>query len=477
MSNNRDDFDFDDDFFQDNDDQFDFGGEEEELPAGLDEGIFEEDMPTIEEEPEERGGSRTFTCLAIIMILLFIGGLALVLYLILRPTGPSDLELTATQVVFLNQTVEAQLNMTQTAAREFDIMTLTAAAFTDTPSPTFTDTPVTRPPTVTPTPTLDPTELAATQNALALAQTATAIALASQASPTNTPAPPEALSIRENFATEVAFATAQGQFQQQVFSTLVAFGTQIAALPTDPQAEATVVQAIAATQAALDAELDAVFSAVDAVNVAIATLAGENASIATQLAAATSAIATTQAALATAQLGATQAAVETQTFLATQIAASADVGTPVSAATQAAFSTPPVFSTQAAMATQIILATRAALVELAEGGEVVVQLPTNPLEAVNQTATAIAGAFLTATAQAAGTAEVEPPVTPAVTPGFTPVATALPDTGLFDDIASNGGEGIGLLAVAVIGLIGVIFLSRRARTMNNKSAPPPPPNE
>lgn len=296
MSGNRNDFDFDDDFFQD-DDQFEFGGDEADLPAGLGD-EFDEDMPFIEEEPDERsGGSRTFVVLAILMILLFIGGLALVLFLILRPPAITDVQLTSTQVVLLNMTVEAQLAGTQTLAREFEIMTLTAAAFTDTPSPTATDTPVTRPPTVTPTGTLDLTEMAATQNALNLAQTATAIALASLASPT----PDLTL-------------TAQG------------------------------------------------------------------------------------------------------------------------------------FSPTPSPTVQV----------------------TSALEAVNQTATAIAGAFLTATAQAAGTAVV--PVTSAVTPGFTPVATALPDTGLFDTIATGGSEGVGLLALAVVGLAGVIFLSRRVRTMNAKAA-------
>jgi cytoskeletal protein RodZ len=301
MSNNRNDFDFDDDFFED-DDQFEFGGDEEELTSGLGD-EFDEDMPFIEEEPEERGGSRTFVVLAILMILLFIGGLALVLFLILRPAEVTPVQLTSTQVVLLNMTVEAQLAGTQTQAREFELLTLTAAAFTDTPSPTATDTPVTRPPTMTPTGTLDPTELAATQNALALAQTATAIALASQASPT----PDLTL-------------------------------TAAAASPTPT-----------------------------------------------------------------------------------------------------------------------------------------IQV-TSALEAVNQTATAIAGAFLTATAQAAVTAEVIPQ-TPGLTPGFTPVATALPDTGLFDTIATGGGEGIGLLAIAVVGLVGVIFLSRRVRTMNAKATAPNTPTD
>lgn len=89
------------------------------------------------------------------------------------------------------------------------------------------------------------------------------------------------------------------------------------------------------------------------------------------------------------------------------------------------------------------------------------------LSAVNQTATRIASDFLTATAAAAGVGGGE--VTPTQEqPGFTPIprATALPDTGLFDDIA--GGGGIGLLALAVVGLVGVIAISRRLRASNDE---------
>lgn len=47
------------------------------------------------------------------------------------------------------------------------------------------------------------------------------------------------------------------------------------------------------------------------------------------------------------------------------------------------------------------------------------------------------------------------------TPGVAP--TALPDTGLFDDIASGTG-GLGALALMALGLVAVIFVSRRLRT-------------
>src|SRR5690606_41998209 len=93
---NRDDFDFDDDFFQD-DDQFDFGGDDDDLPSGLGD-EFDEDMPFIEDDGDGNGGSsRTFIELAILMILPIIGGLALALVLILHPPdGPTNPKLTAT---------------------------------------------------------------------------------------------------------------------------------------------------------------------------------------------------------------------------------------------------------------------------------------------------------------------------------------------------------------------------------------------
>ena len=47
------------------------------------------------------------------------------------------------------------------------------------------------------------------------------------------------------------------------------------------------------------------------------------------------------------------------------------------------------------------------------------------------------------------------------TPGVAP--TALPDTGLFDDIAGGTG-GLGALALMALGLVAVIFVSRRLRT-------------
>jgi hypothetical protein len=125
-----------------------------------------------------------------------------------------------------------------------------------------------------------------------------------------------------------------------------------------------------------------------------------------------------------------------------------------------AFSTPPMFATQGAIATQSALATRQALINMALGLVTpTVVLPTatpdlSGLESVNMTATAIAGAFLTATAQAG---------TPIATVSAQIVPTALPQTGLFDDVTGGSG-GVGVLALAVVGLVGVIIVSRRLRS-------------
>ena len=154
---------------------------------------------------------------------------------------------------------------------------------------------------------------------------------------------------------------------------------------------------------------------------------------------------------------ATQAALETRVVIATEAAL----------ATQQAFLTPQAISTQAAIATQNALGTRQALINMALGLNT--PTPGNGLEAVNQTATAIAGAFLTATAQAVTPGAIT--VTVSSQQAFPTLAvTALPDTGLFDDVVSGGSGGLGVLALAVFGLVGVIVVSRRLRGVNERSA-------
>lgn len=316
----KNDFDFDDDFFKDDNDEFDFGPDEE-FPSGLDNNI-DEDMPVIEEEPEERGTNRTFVVLALLLILLFIVGLGAVVLLATRDTGPTDAEMTATQVVMLNQTVEAQLALTQTQAAEFEFMTQTALAASPTPSPTLTFTPR---PTVTPSPTTDIT-----------AQAATAL------------------------------------FEAQM--------TQTALAEIPPVIEET------ETIEAPTAEVVVIVPTVD------------------------------------------DSAALNQTATALALLA-LPTATPTVRATE-------------------------------------------PIEAINMTATAIAGAFQTATALAGGGAgggDFPTPTQEVIggpTAAFPTAAfpTALPDTGLFDDIAGGGRDGIGLLALGIVGLVGVIFISRRLRS-------------
>jgi cytoskeletal protein RodZ len=93
---------------------------------------------------------------------------------------------------------------------------------------------------------------------------------------------------------------------------------------------------------------------------------------------------------------------------------------------------------------------------------------------LNATATFLAGQLLTLTAQAGGVTGG-----PTQEAGFgtqVPRPTALPDTGLFDEVAGGGRDGIGMLALAVVGLVGVIVISRRLRSsgdedQQNKSQP------
>ncbi len=537
----RNDFDFEDDFLSDDNEPFDFD-EEEGFPSGLGD-EFESDMPEIEEEIDERGPNRTFVFLAGIMILLFVVALVAVLFLATRPTGPSDLELTASQVVMLNLTVESQMAETSTQnALDFSL-TQTAAAWTPTPSETLSPTPSEVRPTVTPTPSEDLTLQANAQLAAGVL-TLTALAGNVTVTPTETLSPPTAapteipteapvsLDLRSAFATQVQFATQQGQFDQESFSTRVSAATQIADAILNPETELNLRNQLESTQTALDDSSAAVQTAIAFIDSELQVRGNENQALATQLALIIPAGLQTQAALGTPQAVATVGAQQTQAALATlssdfnrstpgvfvpeapsnaklletgltrgdlatqvamlpvdqanETATAAVLATRESFATQAAvstrgmiltqaagatqqaFMTPPVFATQAAIATQVSLATRQALIDLALG---VIATPVpngGGIEAVNQTATAIAGAFLTATAQAFTPGAVTTTAVPAQ--AFpTAVVTGLPRTGLFDDVVGGGRNGMGILALAVFGLVGVIFVSRRLRVSNDRA--------
>lgn len=327
--NNNDDFNFDDMFPDDNEGDRLFD-DDDDLPSGFidDEG----DMPELEPE-RERGTSPVFILLAVLMIILFVAGLGVILFLATRPTGPTDLELTATQIVLLNQTVEAQLaqtqtqnalfqQQTQTAAFESLFLTQTALAASPTASPTNT-----RPPTLTPTPSPNPDEL-----------TATAL-------------------IRNVLTREILSLTPPNLTETAAALTLTALN--FTATPS-PEPSPT-------------------------------------------------------------------------SPLPTPLPSDTPEPTPT-----------------------IIV--------------------TSLLDAVNQTATAIAGAFLTATANAGGGVGAGEPtpetfVTAVVTLGLTPIPTALPDTGLFDDVMGGDMGSMGALALALVGLVGVIAVARRLRS-RREDAPP-----
>jgi hypothetical protein len=191
LQDDDDDFKFDDEFnFDDDAKQGDseFKFDDEPADIGLDDddgkgfGFEDEDMPVIDEDAqgERRGTNRTFVILAALMILLFILGLAAVVFLALRPQPLTDIQLTSTAIAIQNATTVAQLNATQTAApltqtADAEIFQLTASAPTATPPPTETPVP-TETPTLEASPTLDLTESAAfallTQTAVAAQQTA-----------------------------------------------------------------------------------------------------------------------------------------------------------------------------------------------------------------------------------------------------------------------------------------------------------------
>lgn len=84
------------------------------------------------------------------------------------------------------------------------------------------------------------------------------------------------------------------------------------------------------------------------------------------------------------------------------------------------------------------------------------------ISAVQQTATALVDLFRTPTVLETPT----PAVGGVVTQPQPPTPGLLPDTGLFDDIVSPGG--VGMIFLAAIGLVGVIFVSRRTRSKLNE---------
>ncbi len=491
---NNDDFDFDDDFsFDDND--FDLG---DDLPPELGD---DEDLPDLEDDEESSGPNRTFVVIAGIMIFLFVVGLGAVLFLATRPTPTDPRSLTAQAVVLLNQTVQAQLFQTQTESANIQHITETANAFTATPSMTPTPT---FPPTITPTPTLDSTSLAGTAIAAQLFAAQTAAALQAQQ-------PQGPVGLEQAFATQVAFATSQGVVAQAAFGTQAAVATQGVLLGSSGTQ---IALNITSTQAALDLQVPQANNANNSVQSGFATRAASGGAFATRVIEATPPALQTQGALATPALQATQAAVSTQIAFSTLNAISNQVATDVAFATQAiitspespatqsalatqvillptqvqlanfagqaafatqqAFLTPAYLSTVAAVATQTDLALRADLVRQAMAPEVVVvptSVPTAEVTAGQGGGVSADAVALTATALAnllAPTQELFTAIPGATVTAFAPIPTALPQTGIFEDVVGGGRDGLGMIAMAAVGLLGVIVVSRRLRSTNNK---------
>jgi hypothetical protein len=55
-------------------------------------------------------------------------------------------------------------------------------------------------------------------------------------------------------------------------------------------------------------------------------------------------------------------------------------------------------------------------------------------------------------------------------PGGVILPTAIPNTGMFDDISGGTASSFGMLVLAALGLVGVIFFSRRMRSQSNSQS-------
>jgi hypothetical protein len=126
--NNQDDFggDFDDDFgfvgedemFDETDDvdDFDFDNELGEVDEDFDGfGDIRDDDFAFDEDDERSGPNRTFILLALIMIILFLVGIGLVVFLATQEDGPSEFELESTRIAQANATDIAGATLTADA--------------------------------------------------------------------------------------------------------------------------------------------------------------------------------------------------------------------------------------------------------------------------------------------------------------------------------------------------------------------------
>jgi len=499
MSNRPNDFDDDDFRFDADDDDFRFDADDDvDFDGGLGDD-FDADLPALDDDDttdgESRGPSRTFILIAAVMIILFIVAIGALVF-ISRDTGPSPFELTSTAIANQNATVIAQgletstqsavLLLTETQIAIESTLTAQAPTATPTPSPS---------PSPTVPPTIDPTQIAATQIALSTSQALTQQALPPQIATLDIgDIPPERLAqaataVAAIFQTQIPgpFALPQGGGVQPdiaATSTLVAefIQTQVAQLgePIGPVAQAftPVAEVLAAA---------AVVSGGNAPVVAVTATAVANA-LQTEIAAPVGNIPGPQVAqIATVvaqvlqgesqpQTGGSGGVLPldvqlTSTAVAGGLAAEAQGpgGAIIGIVAQAATPAVGIFQTEIAFQGQVdpvaVQLTSTAVADLfgtalaGQGGGGEVSLP-----AVAQTATALAQILgqQPTLEQGGGAAS---PTAEGTT--FGPRPTALPDTGLFDDIAGGTPGGLGGIVLAIVGLVGVIVISRRLRA-NNK---------
>lgn len=489
MSNRPNDFDDDDFRFDADDDDFRFDADDDvDFDGGLGDD-FDADLPALDDEvgdAEGRGPSRTFIIIAAIMIILFIVAIGVLVFLS-RDTGPTPFEQTATAIAIANATTIAQgletstqsafllLTETQIAAEA----TLTAQAPTVTPTPSPS-------PTATSTPTIDPTNVAATAIALN-----TQLALTQQAQPPQVATldigdiPPERLAQAATAVAAIFQTQIPGPFLPQTQPDVAATSTSIAQFiqtqvvsdPAGPVAQLfTPVAEILGTAVVLPGSGNAPVIAVTATAIANALQTEIAAPVGNIPAPQVEQIATIVAQILQSQsqpqviVGVLPQDVQlTSTAVAGGLAAEAQGpgGAIIGIVAQAATPAVGLFQTEIAFQGQVdplaVQLTSTAVADLfgtalaGQGGGGEVSLP-----AVAQTATALAAILQQPTLDQGG--GVASPTAEGTT--FGPRPTALPDTGLFDDIAGGSPGGLGAILLAIAGLIGVIVISRRLRASN-----------
>jgi hypothetical protein len=155
---------------------------------------------------------------------------------------------------------------------------------------------------------------------------------------------------------------------------------------------------------------------------------------------------------------------ETQVAFDLTQTALAPTATPTATPTELPTETPTIDPTDAA-ATAIAQQLALTQTALARPTDTPTLEPTTVADigAVAQTATALASILLPTVDPGIGGGLV---VTPTVET-FVPLPTALPDTGLIDDLVAGGAGGVGMIALLLVGLVGVIVVSRRLRSLND----------